>query len=110
MSPHKNKKAAPRTFTSPLDGALFMATKGFRVFPLQPNAKKVYELDVCGAKHRPSPVASTSPQGTRSASEAGSTICPDINFGVHAGDGVIIDIDLKHERDGFDAYRRELRR
>jgi hypothetical protein len=107
MSPHKSKKGAPRTFASPLEGALFMAARGFKVFPLKPNTKDPFEIDVAPAKHRRLcggyHRATTDEKKIRAWAKA----CPDLNFGVYAGDGVIVDVDMKSGRDGFAAYREK---
>jgi bifunctional DNA primase/polymerase-like protein len=106
-SPHKNKKTAPRTFASPLEGALFMAAKGFRVFPLQPKTKNPFESEVAPSKYRTLcggyHIATKDEKRIRGWQKA----CPELNFGVYAGDGVIADVDMKNGRDGFAAYKRD---
>src|SRR3954470_17642224 len=82
--------------TSKLEHALSLAARGFRVFPVQPNAKAPPLLNDWPHK------ASSDPETVKSYWAA----IPDANIAIECSGMIVIDVDI--EKHGFDSYH-ELR-
>lgn len=96
---------SPIKFASPLEGALYMLKRGFRVFPLMPNSKEPYEWNKekkCEPRYRP--LAGGVNKATTSAKRVKEwhALNPQINFGIAAGKRLfILDPDMKDGKNGF---------
>lgn len=82
-------------FNTPLDGALYLMQRGYKVFPIVPNGKKpMFEGWQDWAK-----------ECTYKDVEAYAKKQPNCNWGVECRSSnlVILDIDKKHDKDGYAA-------